>query len=194
MTDGYRKAALKLHGMNAADQGWMLQHLPEGERARLKALLYELDELGIKSGRHVSDGIAADEARQRLLSTVAQPEAAAHALDALSAASVDEISALLAAEPDDVVATVLAAYPWPWRSHFLAECGVEKRHRLNRAFKQVPLLKPRLRSELIKLLSNRLAGFRSQGLLLSGYAGEHTVSASTPHVRTFWKGVRRWLP
>lgn len=194
MTDGYRKAALKLHGMNAADQGWMLQRLPEIERTRLQVLLRELRELGIKPDRHASDNVAADEARQRLLATVTESEATARALDSLIAASIGEISVLLAAEPGDIVAVVLSIYPWPWRARYLAECGVEKRQRIHRALQQATVPTPRVRSELIKLLGHRLDGVRHQQILLPVYVSERAAVARAPRARAFLKGLQRWLP
>lgn len=195
MSDGYRKAALKLHGMSDADRGWMLQRLPQDERARLNALLRELRDLGIKPDQRVSDGVAAEEARQTFLSAIPEHSEVASALDILCAANPGEISAVLSAEPENMVAAVLAVYPWTWRVRFLADCGAEKRQRLNRALMHSPQLKPRLRGELIKLLSDKVASLRNQGFLWTEIIpSERAAAANVPRMRSIWKGIRRWLP
>jgi hypothetical protein len=195
MTDGYRKAALRLHGMAAADRGWMLQRLQPHERARLEELLRELQELGIKPGHRVSEELSADEAGQALLAECREPGAVARAMDAMRAARPAEISVLLAVEADHVAAALLSAYPWPWRAAVLEEYGVEKRQRMSRALMQAPRLGAKPRGELIRIAAERLAVLRGEGIPFPDNLGPSTgKGGSATRGRSFWQGIRRWLP
>lgn len=157
MNAGFRKAALKLHAMPAADRGWIMEQLPAPDRAALAGLLDELQALGIAPDHHIADEAAqGGEARQPVLAAAGDP-AVARALDALCAAAPASIAALLADEPEQMAAVFLAAYPWPWRARLLADYEVEQRRRLNAALQAVPPLTPRVLSELVGLMARRLA-------------------------------------
>ncbi|MES2538660.1 MAG: hypothetical protein V4632_22610 [Pseudomonadota bacterium] len=189
MTEGYRKAALRLHGLSSADRDWMLQRLDTQEQARLGDLLRELRELGIQAEHCVPDEI---EARPNVANADEELAGVADALALMRAASVPEITALLSAEPDHVAAAVLAVYPWPWRPRLLAAYGVEMRQRLARVLQSAPTLAPRVRTELIQLLAERLALLRQQG-----FAGAEETAGDCKAMNKksppFWQGVWQWL-
>lgn len=194
MTEGYRKAALKLHGLSAPDRAWMLQRLPAHERATLSDLLRELKELGIKSDHRMADDISHDDVRQTLLQAGSAVAGLADALDAMCAARPAEVSAMLSSEPDTMTATVLSVYPWPWRASLLADYGVEKRQRVSRALQQAAQLKPRVRAELVTVLADRLAVQRTETPVfdeaVSRAAGPDRHAGTAP----FFQRLRRWLP
>jgi hypothetical protein len=198
MTEGYRKAALKLHGLSGPDRAWMLQQLPAHERTMLSDLLRELNELGIKPDQRVTDDISHDDVRQTLLQAGSAIPGLAEALDVMCAARPAEVSALLSSEPDNMAAIVLSAYPWPWRSRLLADYGVEKRQRISRALQQAPQLKPRLRAELVKVVADRLIIQRTEGLILDEVLSRDARSGGIVDAGiktgTFFQRLWRWLP
>jgi len=191
MTEGYRKAALKLHSLSAPDRAWMLRRLPAHERTTLSGLLRELKELGIKSDHRMADDISHDDVRKTLLQADSVVPGLAEALDATCAAHPAEISALLASEPDNLAATILSAYPWPWRARLLADYGVEKRQRMSRALQLAPQLKPRLRAELVKILADRLVSQRIESPMFGEVVPRDAKSDG--RTGTFFQGLWRWL-
>jgi hypothetical protein len=194
MTEGYRKAALRLHSLSAPDRAWMLQRLPAHERAVLSGLLRELQELGIKSDRQVADDISNDDVRTTLLQAGRAIPDLSDALDTMCAAGSAEVSALLSAEPDNMTAAVLSAYPWPWRARLLADYGVEKRQRISRALQQTTQIKPRLRAEMVKALADRLAAQRAEGPVIETAVARDARPAARRKSGTIFEGLRRWLP
>lgn len=92
--DGYRRAALTLHGLGEADRGWLLAQLPPADRARLTGLLEELRGLGMPADPALLSGLA---------ERGPQPAAAR-----LRAAPAKRMQAILAAEPARLAAAVLA--------------------------------------------------------------------------------------
>jgi hypothetical protein len=189
MTEGYRKAALRLHAVSSTDRDWMLQRLVPQEQARLGDLLRELRELGIQAEHCAPDEV---EARSNASNADEELAGVADALALMRSATLPEIVALLSAEPEHVAAAVLAVYPWPWRPRLLAEYGVEMRQRLKRALQSAPRLAPRVRAELIRLLAERLAVLRQQDFAITGeIAGDCRSADKKSH--PFWQGVRQWL-
>ena len=165
MSNGYRQAALRLHGMGESDRDWLLQRLDPAERTQLTALLAELRELGIRPDHGSAQALHATAARERLLASVPERSAMATALDVLSVANGAEMMAVLAAEPEHVVSAILSAYTWPWRDDFLAACAVEKRQRLSRLLRQESTIKPRAAAALVAILADRIAAMRMQGAI-----------------------------
>jgi hypothetical protein len=101
--DGYRRAALALHGLAGPDQRWMLAQLPANESARISALLGELGALGIPADPTLPAALAE------------RAEAAATASARLRAAPASRVVALLEREPAVLIAALLHIEAWPWR-------------------------------------------------------------------------------
>jgi flagellar motor switch protein FliG len=195
MTDGYRKAALKLHGMGEADRKWVLQRLQAHERTQISALMRELKELGIKACQLIAEDISAHDARQELLQVSGKGADFVQALDSVCGASAAELSALLSSEPDNMVTVILSAYPWPWRARLLADYGVEKRQRISRMLPQAPHTRARMRCELIKVLAARLKTLRSQRHSFVDHGAEELLSKVKQRpAQLALQGFRRWLP
>lgn len=113
---GYRRAALRLHGLSDSDRAWILRSLSEGQRVEIGRLLAELKQMGVPKDNSWLPGFVdvlpqgqremdADDPAMRLVSV-------------LSDASIDRINLLLADEPDVVVAAVLNCHAWKWRKNF----------------------------------------------------------------------------
>jgi hypothetical protein len=106
-----RETALRLAALHPADREWMLARLPEGARARLQALLAELDELGFR----IDDAaIAGMSARTRASSGSVATAVADPATSALMTAHAEQIRGLLAKEPAAIAHALLGAQNWPW--------------------------------------------------------------------------------
>ncbi len=122
--DGYRRAALALHGLSETDRHWMLARLREAERMQLTELIDELHMLGIPADPSLLAGVkdAAPVARREL--------------SRLHEASANAMLALLAREPAGLMAILLRAERWPWAKSFLAR------------------LDPGLREAVVALLKN----------------------------------------
>lgn len=193
MTEGYRKAALKLHSMNAADRDWMLEQLKGEERAALVSLLAELKELGIKSFPSIEHELSTSEVKENFLGEL--NEEIAGSLDLLCTADPSEIFSMFSHEPDLAVATVLSAYPWPWKSQLLASYGVENRLRLGRTLSEASLLKPKLRFELIRLLAEQLKNRRMQQSLHDGsiVRKEKNNNVGNEQKKSFLRRLQQWL-
>lgn len=114
-----RRAALLLHAMAPADQAWLLAALPGAQRARLDVLLAELRELGI----------AADSSLLRELTQVGDsaPPTARQRLAQLDSSQVKALAQVLAGEPPQIAARLLAASAWPWRDQLASTWSAEFR-------------------------------------------------------------------
>lgn len=195
MINGYRKAALKLHTMSAKDREWLLQQFTEDEQASLTELLRELQELGIKSDFGMSGELSADETIDMSNPVPDNEPEVDKSVELLCAARAEEIAMLLSNEPDMVAGVVLSAYPWPWRSQLLASYGVEARLRASRALSQAQVLRPKVRSELIRMMASRLAAARVHAFpLMHRPHDEHTKASQVQRKRSRWHRLRRWLP
>ncbi len=198
MTEGYRKAALKLHAMSPADQRWMLQQLDEEERAQLTELLHELKELGIASTQDMTAEISADETVNKLLTAAPNRQVAERAFHAIQSAPASTMSAVLSSEPDSVTAAILGMYPWHWRSAFLADAGIEMRLRLGRLLGH-SALKPRVAVELLTIVGRRvleLAMHHTDALPLyieERQSIKNKVGMGTKRHTSLWERCRQWL-
>lgn len=101
----YRQSALLLHGLNEADQRWILEQLNVDDRSQLRDHLAELRELGIPADRNILTSLGISETGERL--------------DDLQAASASEMQMVLRDEPLWMLKQVLALESWPWKEQFL---------------------------------------------------------------------------
>jgi hypothetical protein len=119
--DGFRRAALALHGLNESDRHWVLGRLQGAERTRLTQLLEELHTLGIPPDRSLLAGIKEAAPREQVspssASSSPSPKTSSSKLRDADAAAM---LAILAHEPATLIAPVLRIEAWPWEADFLA--------------------------------------------------------------------------
>jgi hypothetical protein len=147
---GTRQAALLLHGLAARDREWMLAQLNDGQAGELRALLDELQALGIPADADLIG--AASRAGQR----ADMPDAPAQPGAVLATAAANRIHALLAAEPDRLVALAIASSAWPWKERVLSLLGEERSLRI-RELAMLTNPGPQARRAVLRDLAERLA-------------------------------------
>jgi hypothetical protein len=164
----HRQSALLLHGLNKADQHWILARLADDDRRIVGHHLAELKELGIPA----DPGIAAQASGAR-----------AHAAAGpLHAASGEAMFQLLADEPVWLVRHVLALADWPWRTAFLDAHGGARRERLAAASP----------APLAPLAAERLLARLAAKLALPA-AGAHAPAVARANPLALLRGaLRRW--
>ena len=117
---GRRRAALTLHALAASDREWLLEQLPPAERATLRGLLAELQELGIPADAEVIRSAlaeaapAVDTANTQALALVLSREAASFRGLLLSLLPAAQREAVLAQWPHELEARPLPAAPPAW--------------------------------------------------------------------------------
>lgn len=120
---GVRQAALVLHGLAAVDREWMLSQLSKERVGHLRALLAELQEVGIPADAALLRG------NTRAKGT-APPDALTTHIAVLASASAEQMHALMVEEPDSLIALVLATTAWPWKGKFLSLLDVQRARRV----------------------------------------------------------------
>lgn len=110
-----RRAALLVHAMPAADRDWLLGTLASHHRVQLELLLEELRALEIPPDAALL--------REIVEAAPAGPADAQARLARLAPREVAKLVHLLRDEPPQLVATLLAAQPWPWKGAVLAALG-----------------------------------------------------------------------
>ncbi|MEH6461569.1 hypothetical protein [Chitinimonas sp. JJ19] len=129
-----RQAALTLHGMNAADQAWLLSQLDAEERAQMQSLLDELRDLGIP----------------------ADASLAPHHDDAEQATELPVVQCLVS-EPAWLLGMLLRVRSWPWQAELLAALDRARREEVLRSLQDDGPLAPALSDALLAQFESRLA-------------------------------------
>lgn len=129
--NAYKRAALRLHGMENSDRRWVLSNLPGHQRKKLLDMLSELRSLGIprqldmhsdlqdgaNPGCDGEDAAMADGGRSSLVDTIAK-------------ASPLTINEVLQGEDEAAVAAILLLHDWPWRSEVIDLMSPSRRQRM----------------------------------------------------------------
>lgn len=184
-----RQAALLLHTVSAPDRAWLLAQLSAAERASLEPLLAELTELGIPADRALLDELAVPSGSAPL-------PAASPTSHALAAADARLVVQVLAGEPIDLVARVLACRAWPWREAVLAAQSPNRRDQLRLRLVQADLPDSTaalslLDLRLIELVESRIAAALPRGAEATS-ASTHSGRPGTRPV-TMAGRLSRWL-
>lgn len=113
---GHRQSALLLHGLNRADQQWLLNQLAEPDQRCLRDHLAELRSLGIPASAGLTP----------------EPGAGVQADTALTVehASAEQMQQVLSDEPLWLQQQLLAAAAWRWRDAYLSLLSPIQRQRL----------------------------------------------------------------
>ena len=183
MIDGYRRAAMRLRALGTADRAWVLGRLLPEERERIEVLLEELDAL------HGDTELQAfsDLARSELLETA--PTLADAPATIVTHAEPEQVTRVLADEPDWLVVRVCAIARWPWLPAFLAQLERARAARVAALMRDVSPAKRSLENALVAAVAARLRGDLRNGFdaLLSA---EQRREPRTAGLRS---RVTRWL-
>jgi hypothetical protein len=186
MTDGLRLAALRLHGVGAADRDWILDRLGRRERRALVALLRDLKRSGIGAA-------AADTVKQEISARAAleRAEPAGPGVPPeLVQADPGAVARALGGEPEWVRSAILAMHPWTWRLAALQRLAAGG---ASRPAPVAAAARPAVASALARALARRIA--------------EGTAAGSSPFARVMdnldpltrapraraWERLRRWM-
>jgi hypothetical protein len=151
MSEGLRLAALRLHGVGAADREWILDRLERRERRTLVRLLRDLKRAGI--GRDSFRAMGAEAAKPQ---PAARAEPAADVPAALAQADAETVARALRGEPEWVRATILAVHPWSWRRAVLQRlAGGDRTPPVLGTVKDAP--RPAFAAALARSLARRVA-------------------------------------
>jgi hypothetical protein len=189
MTTGYRRAAMRLSSLGAADRDWLLGQLAPGERTRIAALLEEVDALHPE----VEPEALQDLVQEDLPDSAANaPESSPlHGPTAVVArAHPDMIARVLADEPDWLVARVCAIEHWPWLSGYLGAIDRVRAARIGALMRDAPPARRALASALVAAVAARL----EESVRRNGFHGllmeEQRRSAGNGGMRA---RLARWL-
>jgi hypothetical protein len=141
MSSGYEKAAEKLSGLTGEDRDWVLARLAETDRLRISELL-----------EHVEAPAEEDSGPE-----VPTTEPALSPETAVAKASAAEVARVLQAEPDWLVALILAKRRWPWYEDYLSRFEPARLERLHEMVRTVrESAKPRACDEATAALAAKL--------------------------------------
>lgn len=184
----YRKAAVFLHGLAAADRDWLLARLSEPQRNVLDGLLKELSSLGIPQ----VPTILAEVGRLRFEDREEAPlraGAPAH-IAAMASATPEALWLILEHQPNAVVSAVLSAEAWPWHDGLLELIPPGRRESIESeaAVRHSPTSKAR--DALLRTVAQRLP---AQDVVARGQA---EGTAGSRRRSSWWAGRRRlsWQP
>jgi hypothetical protein len=142
MISGYEKAAQMLSGLTGEDREWVLLRLAETDRLRIGELLEQV-------------GAAAQQ--QDSAPEVPTVEPASSPETAVANATAADVARVLQAEPDWLVALILAKRNWPWGEDYLSRFEPARLERLREMVGTVrESAKPRACDEATAALAAKL--------------------------------------
>lgn len=154
----YRKAALCLYGLRREDRNWLLERLPDAQRAELRRLLQELEQMNVPRDPTWVDMLQGD-SQQNDTGCGHDGAIMPDYIDEIERAPLSEVKQVLSAEPIAIVAWVLGYRDWSWREAFLASCDAAQRHRVEPATGNHTLT-PKVAETILKSLAHRLHGMK----------------------------------
>ena len=126
-----QKAALSLHGMHANDRQWLLEQLSVEQRIPLLTLLDELEKLGVPREPMLLKDVTEP----------SQPELPKHpAIESLSRQPVENLWAVLQAEPDSLTISLIAGAEWSWKDELLTAIPAARRRKIVSGMDSGPVL------------------------------------------------------
>ena len=147
---GFRRAALTLHALGAADREWVLGSLPVHQCQTLEGMLRELRELGIPPG-------------EDLLRDAAPPNSAPQIEDnaqVLDRCDASALTGVLRSEPAGLTCALLAAHPWRWREEAIAALDAQVATRVRDGSKG--LRGPALEDAIVSAMLRRMPSAKQQ--------------------------------
>lgn len=177
-----RRAALLLHTVSPEDRRWLLEQLPPVERAELESLVAELRAIGIPPAPELLEDLSA---------VTPMPASGRGATTGLDAADPDAVLAVIAGEPVEFVARLLAMSSWRWGSEVLARIPAPRRQQVQDALaRRSPAV-----SDVTSTLDRRLADLVEARLPVAGRpaAPVRGIAASRAAGSSAGGGLRRFL-
>lgn len=144
---GHRRAAVALHGLQAADRQAMLSQLPEHDQQILQDYLAELDALGFSYGPDLAQEIPVRVDKGPAVDAVTQ----------LRRMPLARLLPALADEPAMVIARVLQIQAWPWQENFLGQLPALLKQRVRGHLAQGLPPAPKLQACLLENLLRKIA-------------------------------------
>ncbi len=163
--DAYTRIALRLRDLSAADREWLLGKLAVEDCRRVSAALRRVRARGLVAGPesgspansevqragHVAPG-GSNSHRGSDPAMPVDDEAAR-----LMRASLPEVQAVFAGQPDWAVAVVLAARPWPWMPSYLAALDPNRIRALRSLTAELSArVKPSTREHVLRAIASKL--------------------------------------
>ncbi len=142
---GHRRAAVALHGLQAADRQAMLAQLPEQDQHILQDYLAELDALGFSYGPDLAQELPA------------RAETGVDPVQQLRRMPLARLLPVLADEPALVIARVLQMHAWPWQESFLGQLPALLKQRVRAHLAQDLPAAPKLQAFLLDKLLRKIA-------------------------------------
>jgi hypothetical protein len=195
MTDGLRLAALKLHGVGAADRDWILDRLSRRERRALVVLLRDLKRTGIGAASFDALGTEAAGNEAAAPAEPIAPDVPAE----LVQADAEAVARALQGEPEWVRSALLAMHPWKWRRAVLERIAPAAADPAGRtppvlgASRDAP--RPALAAALARSLARRVAEPAPAAARSSRF--ERVMDNLDPLARAprarVWERLRKWI-
>lgn len=157
MSEGFKKAALRIHGLAETDRQWVLDKLPERERNQLITFLVQLSEMKVPGGNSNFSELI-DRASDNYQETNTDDRALSPSkTDAVNTADLAAIVTVLSREPDWLIALVLLSSEWDWTESFIRSLDSDRRTRIYALIKEMsPQLQPKLRETIIEIFAQSL--------------------------------------
>ena len=189
MMNGYRRAAMTLRALGAADREWLLSQLLPEERGRIATLIEELDKLDPDAEMQALSDLVRDDV----------PEPAPPSPELLSPsgpvavvaqAQPEMMARVLANEPDWLVARVCAIARWPWLPAFIAQLDSVRATRIAALMREAPPAKRTVERALMVAMETRLQGDAHRNGFDGLLKAEQLREAGTRGLRS---RLARWL-
>jgi hypothetical protein len=187
MNNGYKKAALTIHGLGEVDRQWLLGNLPEKERNLLSNYLTQLSEMQIPAHHSVFSDLIDKESKT--YANVSEPDDTGSLLkiELINGAGITAVTEILAREPDWMLALVLVSGEWKWTEEFINILSDHRRERVRELIEKLSLrAQPKLKEAVIDMLSRSLsvktdvANNHAQSRLEILFRKYGTASVTTP--------------
>ncbi|MBL8515551.1 MAG: hypothetical protein JNM76_01170 [Betaproteobacteria bacterium] len=191
-----RHAALIVHALPEAERGWIMGVLADHERQLLSPLLMELVQLGIPADTTLVGSVIAADHRS---SSAPIPHSSADDPGetqllrseryALDGTLIKVLARELSGEPTEMIALLLAADDWPWKTELLKKLPATVRVNVEAALGMVAEAGKLARIEAREIMLSRVQHVRDQsgqrpprgaswrGLMQKGYARIRRVAS-----------------
>ena len=154
MNDGYKKAALRIHGLGETDRQWILGNLPEKEQGLLSVFLAQLSEMQVPENHLVFSDMIEKESSAYDDIIVRKNDQVMSEISTINNVSPALAAAVLSREPDWMVALALICGEWDWTEEFISQLGAHRRERVHALIQKMSTrVSSKLRETVIDLLA-----------------------------------------